>query len=202
MVSVWVAVLGIVGTLVAAVLTQILTNRREFQRDQLKWAQERQQRELDVQKVAFVEARIALNDWNLALQSVVLWVSFPLEPKPELVDFSAHLAQANGGLATVELVCSEAAITAMHDAVGALTQLHLRALEAARETEMNRSVVADWCTSTPPDVSQVRDTLARLLAVCRADLAKLSNAPVVTPEFSRKRFWWPWRRHGSRRLQN
>jgi hypothetical protein len=195
----WVALvvagLGVFGTLAAAVLTQVLTNRRESQRDQLKWAQERQQRELDVQKAAFAEARTVLNDWHRALRTVVLWVGCPEAPKPEVVAFSEHLKQANSGLTTVELVCSQAAVKATHDAVVALTLLHHTATTAARETEMNRSVTPDWRVGTPPDTTQVTGSLGQLLTAYRAELTKLSTMPISPPQASHKRFRLSWRRY-------
>lgn len=57
----WTAIIGVLGTLGAALGTQWFTNRREFSRDQLKWAQERQQRVLDAQTAAFSEALSALH---------------------------------------------------------------------------------------------------------------------------------------------
>lgn len=194
MAPVWPALIGAIAALASVWVTQALTNRREVQRDQLKWAQERQQRELDVQKAAFVEARIALNDWHRALRTAVLWVSFPLEPKPNVVAFSDHLSRANSGLTTVELVCSESAIKATYDAVAALTMLHHTTTAAARETEMNRSATLDWCTSTPPDTTQTREAMVRLLSVYRVELAKLSTEPVVLTKIPRKRFRLSWRR--------
>ncbi|MEU3647958.1 hypothetical protein AB0E59_31540 [Lentzea sp. NPDC034063] len=194
MAPVWSALIGALAALIGVWVTQWLTNRREFQRDQLKWAQERQQRQFDLQKTAFTEALTVLNEWHRTLRDVVLWVTFPEEPRPRVIAFSEHMAQANSALTTVELVCSDAADEVTKKALVALTHFHHRAWEAARETEMTRAIGPAWCPGPPVDTTQVQIAMSQLRDVYRAELAGLATEPVALPEKSRGRFRLPWRR--------
>ncbi|MFJ8964929.1 hypothetical protein ACIRG5_36620 [Lentzea sp. NPDC102401] len=194
MAPVWSALIGASAALISVWVTQWLTNRREFRRDQLKWAQERQQRQFDLQKAAFIEALTVLNEWHRTLRGVVMWVTFPEEPRPSVIAYSEHMAHANSALTTVELVCSDAADDVTKKALVTLTHFHYRAWEAARETEMTRAIEPGWCPDPPVDVTQVQTAMAQLRDVYRTELAGLAAEPVALPMKSRERLRLPWRK--------
>ncbi|MDX3657017.1 hypothetical protein PV646_06815 [Streptomyces sp. ID05-26A] len=170
MVSVWVAVLGIVGTLAAAVLTQILTNRREFQRDQLRWAQERQEREFDVRKVAVADALTAINKWYYALHDLSLYVAFPHVRIPEVARIPELTDQAEHSYTAVDLFCSDTAGSMTREVLAALSAWSERLRELGKETEMNRAVDREWRTDAHVGGQLTKDKLERLRDIYRAEL--------------------------------
>lgn len=194
MAPVWSALIGALAALIGVWVTQALTNRREFRRDQLRWAQERQQRQVDLQRTVFLEALTVLNGWHRSLRAVALWLEFPDEAKPDAIMLDEHLERANSELTAVELVCSDAATLATRHAVSALSRFYYQAYEAARETEIKRASVRNWCVSPPIDISYVRNAMSKLHEVYRAELAKLDDEPVVLPRESRSRLRLPWRK--------
>ncbi|MDX8047851.1 hypothetical protein SK571_00525 [Lentzea sp. BCCO 10_0798] len=170
MVPVWVAVLGIVGTLAAAVLTQILTNRREFQRDQLKWAQERQQRVLDQQTALLAESLTAITRWFDQLHTTNEHMSDPHERKgrPQLLPELEEAAMS--AVASVKLLCSDDAIRAADLAVSSLL---LMSYNIDRAWDDNEAGI---------DASVHVLDIDNLRTVYRAELARLAAEPVVLPK--------------------
>lgn len=194
MVSVWVAVLGIVGTLAAAVLTQILTNQREFQRDQLKWAQERQQRELDVQKAALSESLLALDRWHTEAYALSMHLVSGVLRKGDANKFPELEQAARSGVVGVELVCSDEAIEATRKAMSAVYGMSL-AVTLAANSAQNEGKVEDGLRYQADEMgSMAFKAMAKLRKVYRVELAKLAAEPVVLPSKSRKWLRLPWRK--------
>jgi hypothetical protein len=191
MVSVWVAVLGIVGTLAAAVLTQILTNRREFQRDQLRWGQERQQRELDSQKVALSTALTALHKWHSGLTAVNLYLGDQYERKADMTGVAELELEARHAYAEVRLLCSAAAVKATVTAIDHLDQMNYK-LRVAVERFQNEPGGHESSIKT-----RLHDSAMDYVAKAyRDELAKLNAEPVLLPRSARNWLRLPWRKAG------
>lgn len=189
MVSVWVAVLGIVGTLAAAVLTQVLTNRREFQRDQLRWAQERQQRELDGQKAALLAALTALHKWHSALTAVNLYLDDPYERAAETRVLPGLATEAIDALGSVRLICSDRSINATAAALKSLDLMNYN-LRMALEHFSHSGGAHESGIET----DEYDQAMTHVAEVYRVELAKLAAEPVVLPRKSRKGLRLPWRK--------
>lgn len=194
MVSVWVAVLGIVGTLAAAVLTQILTNRREFQRDQLRWAQERQQREFDSTEAALVDTMTALGKWHAELHALALFLMGVGVRKPDLDSFSDFEMQVRTGVAVIDLQCSIEARQATNAAFVAVSSLNWIAIRTPGAVNGQDEPNAQQRKTLNSAMEIAQAPMTNLLDVYKAELARLAAEPVVLPGKPRKWLRLPWRK--------
>jgi hypothetical protein len=178
MVPLWAAVLGVIGTLAGVGMAQRATTKREANRDALRWAQERQQRELDTRTAAFKEALLALNKWYFALADLASHVGFPELRMPDLQAFPELEAQSEHSYVAIELFCSDEAADLTRDVLASLSALSLRLHDAGKEAEMNRSVDPGWRTTANLSTKHTRDLLKRLRDVYRSELTNVAAAPL------------------------
>lgn len=199
MIPVWAAVLGVIGTLVTAWVTQWLTTRREAKRDALRWAQERQQRELDAHRAAFTEALSALNRWFDHATAMVMHLDDDAWRRPNRNDLPALESAAANGLVAVELVCSDEVIHVTQIAHGAIMNINFIADRAASLAAQGEPVEFGMKSSVTERLHEASEAMKELRKVYRAELVKLTAEPVVSaelPKLDRKRFR---RRSGSQR---
>ena len=193
MAPVWSALIGALAALIVAWVTQALTNRREFQRDQLKWAQERQQRELDGQKAALSESLLGLDKWHTEAYALSMHFRHSALRKGDADRFPELEEAARSGVVGVELVCSEEVIEATRQAMSAVWSMSFAARLAANSAEDGK--VEDRLRHQAGEMgSRASETMTELRKVYRTELAKLAAEPVVLPQKPRKRLRLPWRR--------
>jgi hypothetical protein len=191
---VWSALIGAVAALVGVWVTQALTNRREFQRDQLKWAQERQQRELDSQKVAFAEFLLALDKWHTEVYSLSMHLLNNVFRRGDVDKFPQLEETARGGLVAVQLLCSEEAIEVTYAAFSEVFAMSFAAKLAADSAQDGRADADNWRRQVNEFGSKAHDKIIELRKVYRAELAGLVAEPVVLSGKSRKWHRLPWRK--------
>jgi hypothetical protein len=186
MVPLWVTItlgaFALVGPLVSAWVTQWLTTRREANRDALRWAQERQQRELDSQKTALSTSLTALHKWHNGLTAVNLYLGDPYERKATLKDVAELEMEARHAYAEVRLLCSNAADLATLKALNELFKMNHKLRYAVEHFEYTQGAHESRIESRPYD-GAMRD----IADVYREELAKLSAEPVEVPRTRRKR---------------
>jgi hypothetical protein len=193
MVPVWSALIGAVAALVGVWVTQWLTNRREFQRDQLKWAQERQQRELDSQKAAMTEAMLAHTVWLAEISDLISHLKDPRQPKPDLDRLADRENEALRSFVVVELVVSDDVAEAARDALFRLAVLHRDVWKALAEVEARR-IDDPGFSHTELNLTGTYKLMWSMASQYRSELARLSVEPVVLPQKPRRWLRLPWRK--------
>ncbi|MFD5829992.1 hypothetical protein [Lentzea sp. NPDC060358] len=180
--ALWPALIGAGSALVVAWVTQWLTNRREFQRDQLRWAQERQQRELDAQKTALVASLTALHKWHSAMTAVNLYLGDPYEHPGDTKVLPSLEMEARHSLAAVQLVCNEEVVRATVAAIKSLELMNYNLRVALDHFDYMQGAHQSSIGTDKYD----RD-MNRVADVYRTDLSKLGTEPVVLTQKPRKK---------------
>lgn len=180
MVPLWAAVLGVIGTLVGVWLTQRATTKREANRDALRWAQERQQRELDSHKAAFTEALSALNRWFADATAMVMHLDDRTWPRPNQGNLPDLESAAANGLVAVELACSEEAIHVTQIAHGAVMNISFIARRALETKDQGEPVEFGLQSSVTERLHEASEAMKELRRVYRLELANLSAEPLAT----------------------
>lgn len=192
--ALWPALIGAGSALFGVWVTQWLTNRREFQRDQLRWAQERQQRELDAHKTAFTEALLALNRWHAHALAMVMHLDSDTWRRPDQDDLPDLEAAAANGLVAVELTCSEKAIHATQIAHSTVMNISFTVGLAAKTPEYGQRDEFGLQSSVRERLHEASEAMKELRRMYKAELARLATGPVALPQKPRKSLRLPWRK--------
>jgi hypothetical protein len=174
------ALLGVWGT-------QWLTTRRESHRDRLRWAQERQQRELDSQKAAFAESLLAFDKWHSESFALALHLNASAFRAGNADRFPALEEAARSGLVAVDLVCSDEAIEATHRAFRAVSSLSFAVSLAVGSAQHDGQAEEGLRHQANAFASQAADAMVEMRKVYRAELAKQSGEPLVMVEGTKPR---------------
>ncbi|MEU0883976.1 hypothetical protein ABZ345_35720 [Lentzea sp. NPDC005914] len=192
--SLWSALIGALAALIGVWVTQALTNQREFQRDQLKWSQERQQRELDSQRAAFAACLLAFDKWHTEAYVLSMHLLNSAFRRGDASKFPELEEASRSGLVAVELVCSDEAIEATRKALSAVFGMSF-AVKMVDSSARHDGKVDDGLRHQANEAaSRATDAMADLRKVYRTELAKLTAEPVVLPHKPRKTLSLPWRK--------
>lgn len=184
----WSAMIAASAALLGVWGTQWLTTRRESHRDRLRWAQERQQRELDAHKAAFTEALVSLNRWYADALAMVMHLdddTWRIPIRDSLPDLES--AAANG-LVAVELTCSEEAIHATQIAHSTVMNISFTAGLKAKAVGQGQRVEFGLESSATERLREASEAMKELRRVYRLELANLSAEPLMAARVASSRW--------------
>lgn len=177
--AMWSAMIGASAALLGVWGTQWLTTRRESHRDKLRWAQERQQRELDAHKAAFTEALLAHNRWYAHALAMVMHLDDHTWRRPSQDNLPDLEAAAANGLVAVELTCSEEAIHATQIAHSTVMNISFTVGLAAKTPDYGQRDEFGLQSSVRERLHEASETMKELRRVYRLELANLSAEPLM-----------------------
>lgn len=190
MVPVWSSLFTVLGALGGVWLTHGWTARR----DQVRWAQERQQREFDTTKAALVDTMTALGKWHAELHALTLFVTGVGVRKPDLDSFADFDMQVRTGVAVIDLQCSLEARQATNEAFRVVSSLDWVATRTPGAVNSQDKPNAHQRETLNRAMEIAAGPMTNLLGVYKDELARLAAEPVVLPQKPRKRLTYFFRR--------